>query len=343
MAALLLLLLLLANAVACFGRPASTAKPADWLLASDPSTAFAAALHTDSKSGRLTLVNTLISREFTTAPDFACVSFRSLMASPPSEILRAVQPEALVQLDGTTYHIGGLVLPEEADLSNCSATHCPDAARRGVYTDSRTLATMVRNQSAFNYVSHSSGRPRPRFEWTPGTRHAPSTGVAWPAKGVTLDVVFAAPASAAVAHRQLEVVVHYELFAGAPVVTKSLSIRPRAGVPPNAVSAIVVTGATVEYLSVTQPYSPLALYSYAPPSRQEAYAQGKHGQGEAFNGAHTERCCCLVPDHPACWRANCVVRPPTSSYTAGPRRCMISAARWQVCCGWSRTPLTVRQ
>ena len=53
------------------------------------------------------------------------------------------------------------------------------------------------------------------------------------------------------------------------------------------VAGITVTGATVEYLAVTQPYSPLALYSYAPAERNEPYATGaprNQGQGEAFNG-----------------------------------------------------------
>ena len=46
----------------------------------------------------------------------------------------------------------------------------------------------------------------------------------------------------------------------------------------------MVTGATVEYLAVTQPYSPLALYSYAPAARDEPYAHQNHGQGETFSG-----------------------------------------------------------
>lgn len=228
------------------------------------------------------LRNGLIEREFTTSPDFACVSFRSLMHRPPAEILRAVQPEALVQLDGVTYHVGGLVVPPSA-VGNCSADACPSAAHLGIWTDKGTLSGMVRNDSAFTYVSHSTGTPQPQFEWIPGTRHAP-TDVAWPAKGVTLSVTFSAPATAAVAHRQLEVTIHYELFSGAPVVTKSLTIGPKPGVSPADVAHIVVTGATVEYLSVTQPYSPLALYSYAPPARDEPYAHGNHGQGEAYNG-----------------------------------------------------------
>ena len=122
------------------------------------------------------------------------VSFRSLLQRPAAEILRSVQPEALVQLDGITYHVGGLVLPT-AGATNCSAEACPTAARLGVWTDPATLGGMVRNDSAFSYESHSLGTPQPRYEWTPGTRHAPSD-VEWPPKGVALHVVFSPPASA---------------------------------------------------------------------------------------------------------------------------------------------------
>ena len=156
---------------------AASAVPADWLVAPASSLGHAS-LSTGAGGRGLVLGNHLIERAFTVEPDFACTSFRSLMASPPSEILRSVQPEALVQLDGIDYHVGGLVLPT-AGGSNCSADACPDAARRGVFTDAATLATMVRNESAFNYLRHSSGQPKPRFEWTPGTRHAPSDVFGW--------------------------------------------------------------------------------------------------------------------------------------------------------------------
>ena len=251
----------------------------DWLV--EPASTFGAATLSSSKHGGLVLGNSLIEREFTLAPDFACVSFRSLMHTPPSEILRAVQPEALVQLDGVLYHVGGLVVPATVS-ANCSADACPSAAHLGVWTDKGTLSKMVRNDTAFNYISHTTGTPTPRFEWTPGTRHAPAD-VHWPAKGVTLSATFAAPTSAPAAHQQLEITIHYELFAGAPVLTKSLTIAPKPGVAPSAVANIAVTGATVEYLSVTQPYSPLALYSYAPPVRDEPYAHENHGAKHAFH------------------------------------------------------------
>ena len=287
----------------------------DWLV--EPASTFGAATVSNTTGGaRIVLGNALIEREFTLSPDFACVSFRSLMHTPPSEILRAVQPEALVQLDGVSYHIGGLVVPPTA-AGNCSADACPSAAHLGVWTDKGTLGKMVRNESAFNYVSHSTGTPKPQFEWAPGTRHAP-TNVAWPAKGVTLSVTFAAPATAVAAHRQLEVIIHYELFSGAPVVTKSLTIAPKPGVSPKDVAHIVVTGATVEYLSVTQPYSPLALYSYAPPTRDEPY------------GAYTSTLClqALCGLHDAfCW------------YMQNGQRMVIpgKVKHTTACCGLSKT------
>ena len=234
----------------------------DWLL-QRPSDYPPAVVHQQAVADSvLTLGNTLVERSFTTTPDFACVSFRSLLTAPPTEILRAVGPEALVTLDGVAYHIGGLVLPPNVTGANCSATHCPDAARRGIFTDPATLQTLRRNDSSWHYVSHTIDTELTKhFEWTPGTRHSP-TDVSWPPKGTALHVCFEAPASSPTLHKKLQVTVHYEITQGAPIVTKWLTVSPRPGVPPAAVAGVVISGVHVEFLSVTQPYSPLALSTY---------------------------------------------------------------------------------
>jgi hypothetical protein len=203
----------------------------DWLL-QRPSDYPPAVVHQQAVADSvLTLGNTLVERSFTTTPDFACVSFRSLLTAPPTEILRAVGPEALVTLDGVAYHIGGLVLPPNVTGANCSATHCPDAARRGIFTDPATLQTLRRNDSSWHYVSHTIDTELTKhFEWTPGTRHSP-TDVSWPPKGTALHVCFEAPASSPTLHKKLQVTVHYEITQGAPIVTKWLTVSPRPGVP----------------------------------------------------------------------------------------------------------------
>lgn len=74
----------------------STSSPGDWLL-SRPGDYPPATVRRHAARDTLTVGNTLIERTFSTAPDFACVSFESLLTEPPTEILRAVGPEALIR------------------------------------------------------------------------------------------------------------------------------------------------------------------------------------------------------------------------------------------------------
>ena len=262
---------------AAAGRP-------DWLV--DPSSSFGPATVAKHDT-RLVLGNSLIEREFTVAPNFACVSFRSLLKEPQTEMLRSIHPEALISLDGIPYHVGGLILPASPPIGpgNCSAFDCPTAAKLGVWTDTATLATMVRNDTAWSYSSHHLGVTSANYKWTPGTRHAPAD-VSWPPSGLALHVVFDAPANAPVAHQQLQITVHYELLAGAPVLSKWLTVAPKPGVPLTAVAAVTVSHVVVEYLAVQQPYSPVGLFSYAPSSRSQPYTHsssrpGRGGSGQA--------------------------------------------------------------
>lgn len=178
------------------------AAPEDWLL-KQPSDFKPTTITTRANS--LVLGNGLASRTFSTSPDFACVSFLSELASPPTEILRTVGPEAQITLDGAEYQVGGLVDPLNVTGANCSATHCPDAARRGIFTDAASLAKLRRNESAWHYKSHTTGTELVKhFEWTPGTRFSPRD-VSWPPQGAALHVVFSAPSTACAEHQKLEV------------------------------------------------------------------------------------------------------------------------------------------
>ena len=75
----------------------------DWLLGKveNIATVF------KSQNGKdLIITNGLISREFRMQPYFACFSFRNLMT--PKEMIRAIQPEAQVEINRTDYNIGGV-------------------------------------------------------------------------------------------------------------------------------------------------------------------------------------------------------------------------------------------
>ena len=235
----------------------------DWLLHSPEQFPPATA----TKQGeQLVLTNGLVTRTFTTVPAFACVSYQREGAggSPPTEMLRVVRPEAQFVLDGRRYTVGGMV-PDASDTA-CEMDGCPDAARRGIFTDPSTLAQLQPDPSAFTYHSHAVGVPAAPFEWTPGTRHAPSD-VAWPPRGVTLNVTFVPPASAPASHRDVVVTVSYEVFQGAPLLTKRVIVHD-TGASARGGKFLELTSLNVELLALTQPSSPLPLASYPPATRQ---------------------------------------------------------------------------
>ena len=250
----------------------SSAHALDWLL--NPPTAFppATASFVDSV---LTLTNGLVTRKFVVRDGlFACTSYQREGADgeQPTDVLRVVKPEAIIELDGVAYAVGGAAATVN---ETCDVAACPDAARRGIFTDDVALAALEPNKTAWQYVSHAIVPIDPPFEWTPGTRHAPAD-VAWPPLGVAVDVVFRAPAwssSVLERHRRVGVVVRYELYQGVPLLTKRVTLRDAAPRAP----FVEVTGLTVELLGLTQPASPLPLVSYAPQARGEWGEAGDYG------------------------------------------------------------------
>ena len=255
--------------------PASTL---DWLL--HPPAAFPPATATFA-DGVLALSNGLVTRKFVARDGlFACTTYQREGADgeQPTDLLRVVKPEAIIELDGVAYHVGGAAATVD---ETCEVASCPDAARRGIFTDDVALAALAPNATAWQYVSHAVVSIEPPFEWTPGTRHAPSD-VAWPPLGVAVDVAFEAPASSPwhrlpARHARVGVVVRYELYQGVPLLTKRVTLRDAAPRAP----FVDVTGLTVELLGLTQPASPVPLVSYAPNARGEWGDATDYGVGNA--------------------------------------------------------------
>src|SRR5665213_3903937 len=78
-----------------------TANKEDWLLKNNQDTSGVF----KSKNGKdLLITNGLITRQFRVQPYFACFSFGNLVT--PKEMIRAIQPEAAIEIDGNKYNIG---------------------------------------------------------------------------------------------------------------------------------------------------------------------------------------------------------------------------------------------
>lgn len=187
--------------------PASVSRPAgavDWLLNPAP---FVARVIESADGKEVELSNGLVRRIIRLRPNAATVALDNLMTGAP--LLRAVRPEARVELDGVKCDVGGLV---GQPIQN--------------YLKPAWLDQMRAEPTAFRFVELKTGKTEARFawkkhrEWMPGDRP-------WPPPGVSLTLEFArADAhSGAAASAAVTIQVHYELYDGLPLLSKWITVR----------------------------------------------------------------------------------------------------------------------
>ena len=187
-------------------------------------------------SGNIRLTNGLIYREFSITPDFATIDFYSY--EKQSSLLRALGPEASLDLDGIQFNVGGLSTSIPRDYLN----------RTALADDAHFDPT------AFHYQSHSTQKPIATYPYTP-RRHAQSD-LKWPPEGLRLDVRFKAPDWASRQHHLVVVTVHYEMYDGIPLLSKWLTVTSAASVK------ISVRVSSVETLAVNQQWADPAGYRW---------------------------------------------------------------------------------
>lgn len=168
----------------------------DWLVQATP---VRAAVGAGDAPGHIALSNGLIRRTFKTSPNAATVGLDHLGTGEP--LLRAVEPEAILVLDGVTYPVGGLAGQ-------------PD---RGYLTPAWTAA-LTNLPGSFQFTGHQSGTPTAPFAWK---RVRPSADLPWPPKGAALTLSFQGPTEET---RAIAVQVHYEIYDGMPVLGKWITL-----------------------------------------------------------------------------------------------------------------------
>ena len=151
------------------------ATPPDWLI--DP-TPFKAQAVVSPDGKELVLGNGLLRRTFRLKPNAATVGLDDLVSG--QALLRGVKPEAVVDLDGVSYEVGGLKgQPNYAFLR------------------AEWIEQLRANAAAFRYVGHEIGPIEERMAWKQVRHHAP--GVKWPPAGVHVRLDFAMPPADATA------------------------------------------------------------------------------------------------------------------------------------------------
>ena len=178
----------------------------------------------DGQTARLALCNGLVSRSFYVGRNLACFSYRSLRNR--AEFIRAVKPEMRIKLDGTWYEVGGLVGQPERS-----------------YLVEAWLKDMRTSPTSFRFTGLTTGQPIERYAWKPKF-NAPS--MPWPPKGLRVSMDYAPPEAAGPLYQNLKLTVHYELYEGIPVLSKSFTLKNVTGEP------VVVDEIETEILAVPQ-------------------------------------------------------------------------------------------
>lgn len=196
-----LTLLILALGILVSSSHTSAAPAPDWLI--DP-TPFQARV-TKSKDGReLELNNGLLRRVIRIEPNAATVALDNL--SSGESLLRGVKPEAIVEMDGKRFEIGGL-----------------KGQRNYAFLRPEWIPDLRADPAAFRFVGYEIGKPLERLAWKRTRHHAPD--VKWPPSGVTLRLDFAAPTPTnGIPAPAIRVSVHYELYDGLPVYSKWITV-----------------------------------------------------------------------------------------------------------------------
>jgi len=179
----------------------SLATKADWLL---DATAFTAGVFHSETSDEIILQNGLLRRIFKITPNAATVGLDNLMTG--AAVLRAVEPEASVTIDGQEFLVGGL-------------RGQPDRA----YLLPEWIAILTNDPGAFQFVGFAASRPEAPFNWK-HKRH--SADLPWPPPGAALALRFQGPTEAS---RGITVTVHHELYDGLPVLGKWLTVSNGTG------------------------------------------------------------------------------------------------------------------
>ncbi len=155
---------------------------------------------TSNEGKDLILSNGLISRTFRLSPNAATVAYDNLMTG--ASILRGVKPEAVVEIDGRRFDIGGLLGQIEY-----------------AYLRPEWIESFTTDPNAFQFAGYEVGPTKARFAWN---RKRYSDDLPWPPAGASLTLRFQPPAGQLPG---VTVCVCYEMYEGIPLLAKWLEMR----------------------------------------------------------------------------------------------------------------------
>jgi hypothetical protein len=191
----------------------------DWLIDASP---FVGEVVVSPDGREIVLDNGLIRRTLTTVPDGATIGFDNLMTG--ASILRGIKPEAIVEIDGNRFKVGGLL-----------------GQRDYAFLDPSWLDELEADPAALHLTGHEVGEPIERMAWAQVRHHAPE--VRWPPPGKTVRMDYAPEAGAFV------VSIYYQIYDGLPLICKWITVTNHGPDP------ITLDGFTSELLAAVEPNS----------------------------------------------------------------------------------------
>jgi hypothetical protein len=206
--------------------------------------------------------------------------------------IRSVRPEAVVEIDGRRFDVGGLVGQEVHN-----------------YLLPQWVEGLRADPAAFRLVGHESGTTRERFPWKKHTEWL-SRDLPWPPPGVSLTLEFQPPEGAGI---EATVLVHYELYDGRPLLAKWIEVRNTGRKPLRLnrfVGEILATVETNSFVGVRDPAEftadPRSLhvetdFSFGDGMTARVAAAGVHWKPDPLYATqvnYARQTPCLVETHP---------------------------------------------
>jgi len=197
---------------------------ADWLI---DNSGYLSRLD-KQENDRIILSNGLVSRTFLLKPNAATIGFDNLETG--QALLRGVNPEAEIDLNGTKYPVGGL-------------TGQPDRA----YLTEEWINALKPIPGSMIFVDYQVDSIIERMSWK-RVRHAAPDAV-WPPKGLHLRMNYRMPDGDP--NAGLLVTVHYGIYDGIPLMSKWMTLDNQSG------QAIILRSFKSEILAVVEKESPV--------------------------------------------------------------------------------------
>ncbi|MEP6725928.1 MAG: alpha-galactosidase [Bacteroidota bacterium] len=191
------------NALPVYKNAEENKPVADWLITP---TKEAATVYKSNNGKDIVLYNGLVKRVFRLSPDLACIDYKNI--SNGQQLLRAVKAEARLTINGKDYNVGGLY-----------------GQRENAYLLPEWIDSFRDSSTGFHFIKYTVGKIVPRLSWKPASKSFHSVP---PATGVELNFIYT---SSLPQLQGLQVIIHYELYTGAPLIVKSLTIENKGNHP----------------------------------------------------------------------------------------------------------------